>query len=131
MGTFYLPLLIMTFVYIQIYLETRKRLKERAKQVKRLAQSMHKSTQCNRAITSASKKQVSSQKCKSFLCCFVTSVKNGSSDKVVYEKSLNNNDNKTDSIVLIKDQQELNGKYFWKIFYFNTNKSFNPYPTTL
>jgi hypothetical protein len=39
-GTFYIPLIIMTFVYIRIYLETKKRLGERAKAAKKLANSI-------------------------------------------------------------------------------------------
>lgn len=43
MGTFFVPVLVMTFVYIRIYMETKKRLRERSVLVKRLAQSMAKS----------------------------------------------------------------------------------------
>jgi len=43
-GTFWLPLLVMTFVYIQIFLETRRRLQERSKQVKKLANVIENST---------------------------------------------------------------------------------------
>lgn len=39
-GTFFIPLLIMTFVYFQIYLETRKRFHERSKAVSKLAKSI-------------------------------------------------------------------------------------------
>lgn len=39
-GTFWIPLLIMTFVYVQIYLETKRRLHERAKAAKKLANSL-------------------------------------------------------------------------------------------
>lgn len=40
MGTFFVPVLVMTFVYIRIFLETRSRLQERSKQVNKLAKSM-------------------------------------------------------------------------------------------
>ena len=43
-GTFYIPLIIMTFVYLRIYLETKKRLGERAKAAKKLANSIAKSS---------------------------------------------------------------------------------------
>ena len=39
-GTFFVPLLIMTFVYVRIYLETKRRLHERAKAAKKLAKSV-------------------------------------------------------------------------------------------
>ena len=42
-GTFFLPLFVMTFVYIRIYLETKRRLQERSKQVNKLALSVAKS----------------------------------------------------------------------------------------
>lgn len=42
-GTFFIPLLIMTFVYFQIYLETKKRFEERTKTVDKLAKSMARS----------------------------------------------------------------------------------------
>ena len=43
-GTFWVPLSIMAFVYIQIYKETKRRLRERAKAAKKLAKSMAHST---------------------------------------------------------------------------------------
>jgi hypothetical protein len=46
-GTFYIPLIIMTFVYIRIYLETKKRLGERAKAAKKLANSIASSSGSN------------------------------------------------------------------------------------
>ncbi len=46
-GTFFAPLLIMTFVYFQIYLETKKRFKERSKAANKLAKSMAKSNNNN------------------------------------------------------------------------------------
>lgn len=39
-GTFFVPLLIMTFVYVRIFLETKRRLRERAKAAKKLAKSV-------------------------------------------------------------------------------------------
>lgn len=42
-GTFFIPLLIMAFVYFQIYLVTKKRFKERSKTADKLAKSMAKS----------------------------------------------------------------------------------------
>lgn len=47
-GTFYVPLLIMTFVYVRIYMETKRRLHERAKAAKKLAKSMANSSAFDR-----------------------------------------------------------------------------------
>lgn len=43
-GTFYIPLIMMSFVYLRIFLETKKRLRERAKAAKKLAKSIAKSS---------------------------------------------------------------------------------------
>lgn len=43
-GTFWVPLVIMSFVYVRIYLETKRRLRERARTAKKLANSMAKSS---------------------------------------------------------------------------------------
>ena len=40
MGTFFVPLFIMTFVYLQIYLETKRRLHERVKTAQKLAKTI-------------------------------------------------------------------------------------------
>lgn len=49
-GTFFVPLLIMTFVYVRIYLETKRRLHERAKAAKKLAKSVANSSSHNPQI---------------------------------------------------------------------------------
>ena len=60
-GTFYVPLFIMTFVYVRIFLETKRRLHERAKAAKKLAKSMAQSQN----------QQTSDEKSKNFCysCC--------------------------------------------------------------
>ena len=44
-GTFFAPLIVMTFVYVRIYMETKRRLRERARTAQKLAKSMAKSHQ--------------------------------------------------------------------------------------
>lgn len=47
-GTFFVPLIVMTFVYVRIYTETKRRLRERARMAQKLAKSMAQSQQVTR-----------------------------------------------------------------------------------
>jgi 5-hydroxytryptamine receptor 1 len=62
-GTFYVPLFIMTFVYVRIFLETKRRLHERAKAAKKLAKSMAQSQ--NQQISNNNSQNF----CYSCFCC--------------------------------------------------------------
>ena len=68
-GTFFVPLLIMTFVYVRIFLETKRRLHERAKAAKKLAKSVANSSSHQPVVekNKSYKKQIDNLKCFSCL----------------------------------------------------------------
>ena len=72
LGTFYVPLFIMAFVYIQIYLETKRRLRERAKQVAKLAKSMANNTLRANDSTDAHVQASEPTACSMLTRCFLS-----------------------------------------------------------
>jgi hypothetical protein len=72
-GTFFLPLIVMTFVYVRIYLETKRRLRERAKTAQKLAKSMAQGAEqppLTRAASVKSSAGSIATQCLSRICCF-------------------------------------------------------------
>jgi hypothetical protein len=68
-GTFFVPLLIMTFVYVRIFLETKRRLRERSKMAKKLAKSMAQSSQGNPNVSKTSLNTCNHLPNFLFCCC--------------------------------------------------------------
>lgn len=93
-GTFFIPLLIMTFVYFQIYLVTKKRFKERSNAVNKLAKSMAKS---NRQDYDKIEKNC----LRKYLCCWC--INNNNKKKTSEDYEINNSNNNQNSNLLVRN----------------------------
>ena len=103
MCTFYIPLVIMSFVYLRIYLETKKRLGERAKAAKKLANSIANSSCSSNILKKNSKISNRYLLFYSFLNC---KTKKGNIKKNI----LNNNDNNKSLEISLKNNSNNNRK---------------------
>ncbi|CAF0730002.1 unnamed protein product [Brachionus calyciflorus] len=119
-GTFFVPLLIMTFVYVRIYLETKRRLHERAKAAKKLAKSMANSSSVQ--STKEKKRKIFTFKC---LCCYEKERKmvKSSEQTGAYLNEESNCDykNREESVYILNRDSQKSEKYDDK----KENKNFN------
>lgn len=75
-GTFFVPLLIMTFVYVRIYLETKRRLHERAKAAKKLAKSVANSSSAVPIVNKKKKLSLKKFNSMTYFKCWCCCVEN-------------------------------------------------------
>ena len=97
-GTFWVPLLIMTFVYVRIYLETKRRLRERAHTAMKLANSMAKSSGDAAAYSSNSNSRLKEKCVSCFCCCLPSAFKSAGKSRIVIKKMVVKEGDKTSSI---------------------------------
>lgn len=96
-GTFFAPLFIMTWVYMRIFLETKRRLHERAKAASKLAQSIEKSALKEDSSIKVNEKKsfknliYSNSQNQTRLFCFKISDKNNHSSSNFNNNKKNNN----------------------------------------